>query len=68
MRGAVPSLPNTPSWRGAQLKNTGANIPYFYDDDDDDDNNNNNNNNNNSFRSRLCTFATRGGPYRFYVN
>jgi hypothetical protein len=27
MRGALPPLPNTPSWRGAQLKNTGTTLP-----------------------------------------
>jgi hypothetical protein len=28
MRGAIPSLPNTPSWRGAQLKkSTGTALP-----------------------------------------
>jgi hypothetical protein len=29
MRGAIPSLPNTPSWRGAQLKkkSTGITLP-----------------------------------------
>jgi hypothetical protein len=26
MRGAIPPLPNTPSWRGAQLS-TGTNLP-----------------------------------------
>jgi hypothetical protein len=24
---AIPPLPNTPSWRGAQLKNTGITLP-----------------------------------------
>jgi hypothetical protein len=24
MRGAIPALPNTPPWRGAQLKSTGT--------------------------------------------
>jgi hypothetical protein len=27
MRGAIPPLPNTPSWRGAQLKSTGTTLP-----------------------------------------
>jgi len=31
MRGAIPPLPNTPSWRGAQLKkSTGTTLPYLY--------------------------------------
>jgi len=29
MRGAIPPLPNTPSWRGAQLKkSTGTTLPF----------------------------------------
>jgi len=27
MNGSIPPLPNTPSWRGAQLKNTGTILP-----------------------------------------
>jgi hypothetical protein len=27
MCGAIPPLPNTPSWRGAQLKSTGTTLP-----------------------------------------
>jgi len=30
MNGAIPPLPNTPSWRGAQLKNTGTILSYLY--------------------------------------
>jgi hypothetical protein len=31
MRGAIPPLPNTPSWRGAQLKKKhGTTLPYIY--------------------------------------
>jgi hypothetical protein len=29
MSGAIPSIPHTPSWRGAQLKETQGQI-YFY--------------------------------------
>jgi hypothetical protein len=29
MRGAIPPLPNTPSWRGAQLKAQGQICLYF---------------------------------------
>jgi len=32
MRGAIPSLPNTPSWRGAQLKKSPGTtllLPYL---------------------------------------
>jgi hypothetical protein len=28
MRGAIPPFPNTSSWRGAQLKNTGKYLPF----------------------------------------
>jgi hypothetical protein len=31
MREAIPPLPHTPSWRGAQVKNsTGTILPYKY--------------------------------------
>jgi len=30
MRGAIPPLPNTTSWRGDRLKNTGATSPLPY--------------------------------------
>jgi len=39
MSGAIPPLPNTPSWRGDQLKHSDNFTFYLY-------NNNNNNNNN----------------------
>jgi hypothetical protein len=28
MRGAIPPIPNTPSWRGAELS-TGTTLPFF---------------------------------------
>jgi len=30
IRGAIPPLPNTPSWPGAQLKAQGLNLPLPY--------------------------------------
>jgi hypothetical protein len=30
MRGAIPPLPNTPSWRGAQLQRKAQGQLYFY--------------------------------------
>jgi hypothetical protein len=32
MRGAIPPLPNTPSWRGAQFKKegTGTTLPFTF--------------------------------------
>jgi len=30
MSGAIPTLPNTPSWRGDQLKRTGTILPLPY--------------------------------------
>jgi len=30
MRGAISPLPNTPSWYGAQLKNTGTTLPLSF--------------------------------------
>jgi len=30
MRGAIPPLPNTPSWRGAQEKSTGTTLPFTF--------------------------------------
>jgi hypothetical protein len=47
MGGAIPPLPNTPSWRGAQLKhrdNFTFLLLHF------NNNNNNNNNNNKNIR------------------
>jgi len=29
MSGTMPSLPNTPPWRGARLKNTGTTLLYL---------------------------------------
>jgi hypothetical protein len=30
MRGAIPSLPNTPSWRGAQLKKAQGHLYHYH--------------------------------------
>jgi len=30
MLATIPPLPNTPSWCGVQLKNTGTTLHYFY--------------------------------------
>jgi hypothetical protein len=30
MRGAIPPLPNMPSWRGSQKKSTGITLPFTF--------------------------------------